>query len=163
MTPVCFTTVPFSSRRDLDRFHTVADLDRIDDLHAAHDTAKRGVLPIEVGGGAEHDVELATRRVGIALARHPENAALELPVVELRVERYAGPAGAHVRMVHRERLRLRIAELDDEARLDAVEALPVVESRPRELEEVLDVLGRVGGEELERDLPALLERHHRRR
>src|SRR5262245_32679525 len=156
MTPVCFTTVPFSSGRDLDRLHAIADLDRIDDLHAAHDAAESGVLPVQMGCCAQHDVELAARRVGIALASHPQNAALELPVVELRVDRVARPAGAHVGMVHRERLRLRIAELDDEARLDAVEALAVVEPRARELEEALDVLGRVGGKELERDLPALL-------
>src|SRR5262245_63396607 len=89
MTPVCFTRVPFSSGRDLDRLHTVADLDRIDGLHAAHDAAERGVLPVQMRCCAEHDVELAPRRVGIATARHPEDAALELPVVELGVDRVA--------------------------------------------------------------------------
>ena len=44
-----------------------------------------------------------------------------------------------------------------------MEPLAVVEPGARELEKVLDVLGRVGGEELERDLAALLERDHRRR
>jgi len=66
-------------------------------------------------------------------------------------------------MVHRQGLRLRVTELHDEAGLDTMKPLAVVEARPRELEEVLDVLGRVGGEELERDLTALLEGDHRRR
>src|SRR6266850_4339170 len=111
-----------------------------------------------MAGWAQHDVELAARRVGIALSRHAEHAAVELSIIELRLDRVAGAAGAHRGMVHRKRLRLRVAELHHEARLDAMEPLAVVEPGARELEEVLDVLGRVGGEELERDLAALLER-----
>jgi len=44
-------------------------------------------------------------------------------------------------MIHRERLRLRVAELDDEPRLDAMKPLAVVRTPPApKLEEVLDVL-----------------------
>src|SRR6516162_4157837 len=109
MTPVCFTRVPFSSGRDLDRLHAGADLDAVDDLHAADHPTERGVLPVEMAGGPEHDVELAARRVGIVPPRHAEDTALELPAVELRVDRVARPARAHIGMVHRQRLRLRIA------------------------------------------------------
>ena len=117
-----------------------------------------------MGSGAEHDVDLAACRVGVARARHPQHAPVELAAVELGPDGVAGPAGAHLRVVHRERFRLRIADLHDEPRLDAVEALAVVEPRLHQLQEVLDVLRRVGGKELERDVAALLEReHHRRR
>ena len=62
-----------------------------------------------------------------------------------------------------QRLGLRIADLDDEPGLDPVEALAVVEPLARELEEVLDVLGRVGRKELESDHAAAVQRHHGRR
>src|SRR5881397_2525513 len=132
---------------DFDRLHAVADLDRVDDLHAADHPTERGVLTVQMAGRTEHDVELAARRIGLVLSRHPEQAAIELAVVELGLDRVPGPAGPHGRMVHGQRLRLRVSELDDESRLDTVEALAVVEARPRELKEVLDVLGRVGREE----------------
>src|SRR6267143_2064389 len=160
MTAVCFTGF---SLVDLDRLHAGADPDRVDDVHAADHPAERGVLAVEMAGGTEHDVELAAGRVGFVLSRHPEHAAVELPVVELGLDRIPRTAGSHRRMVHRERLRLRVAELDDESRLDPVEALAVVEARPRQLEEVLDVFRRVGHEEFQGDLAALLERDHRRR
>src|SRR5437867_60049 len=148
---------------DFDRLHAVADLDRVDDLHAADHPTERGVLTVQMAGRTEHDVELAARRIGLALPRHPEQAAVELAIVKLGLDRVPGTAGSHRPMVHRERLRLRVAELDDEPRLDAVEALAVVEARPDQLDEVLDVLGRVDREEFQGDLAALLERDHRRR
>src|SRR4030095_4962792 len=124
MVAVCFTMV---SSVDFDGLHAVADLDLVDDVHAADPAPEGGVLAVEMAGRAEHDVELAPGRVGIALARHPEDAALEGALVELGLDRVAGTAGAHARSVHRQRLRLRIADLDDEPRLDPVEALTVVE------------------------------------
>src|SRR5207245_9449015 len=86
---------------DLHRLHAVADLDRVDDVHAARHSPERGVLPVQVARRTEHDVELTARRVGIALSRHPEESALELPIVELRLDRVAGTAGPHRLMVQR--------------------------------------------------------------
>src|SRR5262249_50132090 len=161
MTPICFTMAV--SLVHLDGFHAIADLDLVDDVHASDHAPERGVLAVEMAGWAEHDVELAPGGVGIARARHPEDAALEGALVELGLDRVAGTAGAHARGVHRLRLRLWIADLDDEPRLDPVEALTVVEPLARELEEVLHVLRRVGREEFERDHAAVLERHDGRR
>src|SRR4030095_1615617 len=157
MTPICFTMALSSVH--LERFDAVADLDLVDDVYAADHTPEGGVLAVEVAGRAEHDVDLAPGRIGIVLARHPEDAPLEGPLVELRLDRVAGTAGAHARRFHRQGLRLRIADLDDEPRLDPVEALTVVEPLPRELEEVLHVLGRVGREEFEGDHAAVLQSH----
>src|SRR5262249_51376406 len=61
-------------------------------------------------------------------------------------------------IARRQRLRERIAALGDEAGHDTVEGRPVVEPLAGELDEVLHGLGRVDGEELERDLAALLQR-----
>src|SRR4030095_981153 len=123
MVAVCFTMV---SSVDLYRLHAVADLDLVDDVHALDHAPERCVLAVEMIGRAEHDVELAPRRVGIVLARHAEHPPVELAVVELGLDRVPRAAGTHLRMVHRERLRLRVSELDDESGLDAVEALAVV-------------------------------------
>src|SRR2546427_6385800 len=158
MTPVCFTMTVSSVH--LDRSHAVADLDLVDDVHAADHAPERGVLAVEMGGRAEHDVELAPGRVGIVLPRHPEDAALEGTLVELRLDRVSGAARPQARSAHRERLRLWIADLDDEPGLDPVEPLTVVEPRARELDEVLDVLRRVGREELEGGHATVFERHH---
>src|SRR4029434_11338733 len=133
MVAVCFTMV---SSVDLDGLHAVADLDRVDDVHPADHAPERGVLAVEMAGRAEHDVELAPGRVGFVLPRHSEDAALEGALVELGLDRVAGAARSHARGVHRERLRLRIADLDDKPGLDPVEALMVVESRARALDEV---------------------------
>src|SRR2546428_10501453 len=122
MTPVCFTEV---SSVDLDRLHAVADLDRVDDLHAVDHPAERGVLAVEMLGCAEHDVELAARRVGIALPRHPEQAAGELPLVELGLDRVPRAARPHCRMIQRERLRRRGPGLAHEPRLYAGGGLSV--------------------------------------
>src|SRR6266540_1968874 len=148
---------------DFHRLHAVADLDRVDDLHAADHPTERGVLTVQMAGRTEHDVELAARRIGIVLSRHPEQATVELAVVELGLDRVPGAAGPHGRIVHRERLRFRVAELDDEPRLDAVEALAVVEARPYQLDEVLDVLRCGVREEFQGDLASLLEGDHRPR
>src|SRR2546428_13781582 len=102
MTPVCFTEV---SSVDLDRLHAVADLDRVDDLHTADHPTERGVLTVQMARRTEHDVELAARRVGIVLARHPEPAAVELPAVDLRLDRVPAAAGPHVRLGHGARVR----------------------------------------------------------
>src|SRR3989441_7167055 len=66
-------------------------------------------------------------------------------------------------MVERTRPGLGIPDLDDEVRDDAVEPLAVVEPTARELDEVVDVPGRVRGEQLDADLATILERHHRLR
>src|SRR5215471_8525471 len=111
MTPICFTMAV--SLVHFDGFHAIADFDLVDDVHAADNAPERGVLAVEMAGRAEHDVELAPGRVGIATPRHPEDAALEGALVELGLDRVPGATGPHGRSVHRERLRLRIADLDD--------------------------------------------------
>src|SRR5204862_3536476 len=111
-------------------------------------------------GGAEHDVDLTTGGIWIVAARHAEHAALACAGVELGLQRVAVPTAADAGVVERQRLRLRVAELDDEAALDAMHALPVVEALLRQGQEVLDVPGRILRKELEHDLAALLERHH---
>src|SRR5512145_3351588 len=126
MVAVCFTVI---SSLDFYGLHAVADLDLVDDVHATDHAPERRVLAVEMIGRAQHDVELAPRRVGIVLARHAEHAPVELAIVELGLDRVPRAAGPHLRMVHRERLRLRVAELDDESGLDAVKALAVVEPR----------------------------------
>src|SRR5207247_11159614 len=79
-------------------------------------------------GGSQHDVDLAAAGVGILAARHAEHASFELAAVELRFDLVAGTAGAHGRIVHRLRLGLRIAKLDNEIQLDPVQAQTVVEA-----------------------------------
>src|SRR5262249_15612417 len=129
MTPICFTMALSSVH--LERFDAVADLDLVDDVHAADHAPEGGVLAVEMAGRAEHDVDLAPGRIGIVLARHPENAPLEGALVELGLDRVAGAAGAHARGIHRQGLRLRISDLDDEPGLDPVQALTLVEPLAR--------------------------------
>src|SRR5205823_3279945 len=87
------------------------------------------------------DEELAAVRVR-SRVRHGERAADDLVVVDLVLERVAGPAGAGPE---------RAAALDHEVAYDAVEAEPVVEAVARELAEVLDRLGGGLVEELDAD------------
>src|SRR5688572_29279830 len=108
-------------------------LDLVDGVHPARDLPEHGVLAVEprrrVGGD---DEELAPVRVGPRV-RHREGAALHLVVVELVLERVAGPARARA---------LRAAALDHEVLDHAVEDQAVVEAVGGELAEVLDRLRR---------------------
>src|SRR3990172_158634 len=49
---------------DPDRLHPVAPPDRVHDVHPRDHLAEDRVLPVEVRGGGEADVELAPRTVG---------------------------------------------------------------------------------------------------
>src|SRR2546430_923584 len=126
---------------DRHRRHSIALPDAVHVLHAGDGASKHGVVSVEVGRAAVADVELAARGVGVPAARHRDGAADELALVDLGVDRVARTAGAHVRVVERHRLGLGISDLDDEARLDAVEPLAVVEPSAGELGEVVDVPG----------------------
>src|SRR5205809_3725 len=148
---------------DLHGLHAIADLDPVHDVHAAHDPAEGGVLAVQALVVGEHDEDLAPRGVRVPAARHADDAADELALVELGLDRVARTASAHVRVVERQRLGLGISDLDDEARLDAVEPLAVVEPSAGELGEVVDVPGCVRPEQLDPDLATLLERDHRLR
>src|SRR5262249_17798261 len=55
--------------------HRLALLDLVDRLHAREHFANHGVLAVEEGAIGIHDKELRIRRVRIARARHPDNAA----------------------------------------------------------------------------------------
>src|SRR5690242_2916099 len=105
--------------RDRDRGHLVALLDAVDELHAGHDLAEHGVLPVEVRRGAVADVELAAGGVGMLAARHRQGPAHVLLLVELRLDGVARPAGA---------VALRTAALHDEVGHDPVEIEAVVEA-----------------------------------
>src|SRR5262245_40919982 len=167
ITAVCFMTRPFAWRpselagsllHDLHGLDAVATLDAVDGVHAAGHAAEDRVVAVEEVGGTERDVELAAGRVGILRARHGDDAAVVLLLVELRLQRVAGSAGAEPRVARGERLGERVAALHHEARLDAVKRGAVVEAVLRQLDEVLHGLRRVSREELDRDLSALLER-----
>src|SRR5437588_734993 len=151
-------TTNLSSVDDLDGLDAVADVDLLDDAHAAGDAAERRVLAVQEVGRAQHDVDLAAGRVRIVGSRHAEHAAIERPLVELGLDRVARPTAAHLGIVQRQGLGLRIPELNHEVRLHAVHALAIVELLARELHEVLDVSGSVLAPELQDDLAALLHR-----
>src|SRR5688572_6582366 len=123
---------------DLDGLHAVAHANAIHDVHAARDAAEDRVLAVEEVGVSEGDVELAARGIGMLAARHRHRAAVVLLLVELRLDLVAGIAGAELRIALRQGLRQRIAALDDERRLHAVEGGAVVEALLGELDEVLD-------------------------
>src|SRR5437899_1566361 len=108
---------------DLHGLHAVADLDPVHDVHAAHDPAEGGVLAVQAPVVGEHHEDLAARGVRVRAARHADDASDELALAELRGDRVARPAGAHVRLVERTRPGLGIPDLDDEVRDDAVEPL----------------------------------------
>src|SRR6266508_424947 len=134
---------------DPHRLHPLALLDLVDVLHAGRHLPEHGVVVVEVRLGAVRDVELAPGGVRMLRARHGERAADVLLLVELGLDLVSRPARA---------VALGVAALHDEPRHDAVELQSVVESLLRERHEVLDGLRRVLGEELDGDLPALLER-----
>src|SRR2546425_1219838 len=162
MTAVCVTRSS-SSGDDRHGLHAVADLDPVPDVHAAHAPAEGGVLAVQALVVGEHDEDLAPRGVRVPAARHADDSSDELALVELGLDRVARTAGAHVRVVERRRLGLGISDLDDEARLDAVEPLAVVEPSAGELDEIVDVPGCICPEQLDPDLAPLLERDYRLR
>src|SRR5216683_6525815 len=145
--PLPSTTVPFLMRsdqgmlgrslQDLHRLHLVTLLDVVHDVHPRDDLSEDGVLAVEEVRGGEHDVELATRRVGIVAPRHGDRAAHVLVLVELGLDLVSGAART---------VALGVAALDHEAGLDAVEGQAIVKALFRERDEVLDGLGRVIGE-----------------
>src|SRR5712692_9206539 len=154
--PVPSMTIPFRISSDHaidlplddpDGLHPVAHLDTIHHVHALRHDAEDRVLTVEVRLRLEADVELAARRVRLLRARHRHGAADVLLLVELGLDGVAGPART---------VALGITALDDEARFHAMEGEAVVEALLRELEEVLDGLRRVLGEERDSDLPALV-------
>src|SRR5262245_11911044 len=117
--------------------------DRVDHVHPGRDLAEDGVLAVEPRRGlGRDDEELAAVRVRPRV-RHRERAADDLVLVELVLELVAGTARPGAR---------RVAALDHEVRDHAVEDDAVVEAVARELREVLDGLGRIVVEELERDV-----------
>src|SRR3954468_14743793 len=118
-------------------------LDLVDDVHPVDDLPEDRVLAVEprrrVGGD---DEELAAVRVRAGV-RHRERAAHDLVVVELVLERVARAAAAGPG---------RVAALDHEVLDHAVEDHAVVEVVAGELLEVLDGLGGVLVEQLDRDV-----------
>ena len=129
-------------RGERDLLDVIADFDLIDHVHALNDAAEDSVLAVEKRRLGEANVELAAAgfalRVDlIALARHRERTAqMFLGRADLggnRVARSAHP------------VTLRVAALNHEARLDAMERQVVVEAVLRELLEIGDGLGRDGG------------------
>src|SRR5262249_29530211 len=92
-----------------------------------------------------------------------DHPAVVLALVELGLELVAGAAGAELRVARGQRFGQRIAALHDESGNDAVKRRSVVEALARELEERLDRLRRIGREELDGDVAALLECDDRRR
>src|SRR6185503_1872933 len=156
--PLPSTTVPFRIRsdqamallgnfRDLHRLHLVAHLDLVHHLHAGGHTAEDGVLAVEEVGGGQRDVELAARRGRGLGARHREDAADVLLLVELVLDGVAGASGA---------VALGVAALDHEVRLHAVEGHAVVEALLGQRHEVFHRIGSVFRKELEGDLAALV-------
>src|SRR5215207_9166886 len=107
-------------------------LDRVEDVHAAGDTAEHGVLAVEprrLGHGDQEELRAVGVRAGVG---HGERAPDDLVVVELVLEGVAGAAGPRP---------VGIAPLDHEVVDDAMEDHAVVEAVGRELAEVLDGLG----------------------
>ena len=105
--------------------HHVAGLigDAVHHVHAVHDAAEGGVLPIQMGGVLVHDEELAAGRVHGLCAGHAEDAAGVAKVVadavggELALDAVAGAAHAGA---------VRAAALDHKAFDDAVEDQSVI-------------------------------------
>src|SRR5215813_5601869 len=132
---------------DLHGLHLVALLDVVHNVHARDDLAEDGVLAVEEVRGGEGDVELAPRGIGILAPGHGDHPAIVLLLVELRLDLVTRPPRA---------VALGITALHHEAGLHAMEGEPVVEALLGEGDEVLDRLGRIGGEELDLDDAALL-------
>src|SRR5215510_14374479 len=131
---------------DLHGLHLVALLDAVHDVHARGDLAEDGVLAVEKMRGSEGDVELAPCGVGILAACHGHHPTIVLLLVELGLDLVARPARA---------VALGITALHHESGLHAMEGEPVVEALLGEGDEVLDRLGRIGGEEFDLDDAAL--------
>ena len=129
-------------------------------LHAAHDPPEDRVLPVELVRGCERDVELRAGGVRVGRARHRDDAAVVLDVVELGLLGPPRGTGTELRIglkggrgllalddardLRRGQLpRGRISRLHDEAGLDAVDADAVVELRLHEFEEGRDRVGRL--------------------
>src|SRR5512145_47013 len=87
--------------------HPVPLLDPVHVLDPRHHLTEHRVVAVEVRLGAISDVELAAGRIGMLTARHGQRAPAVLVLVELRLDRVPGPAGA---------VALGVATLDDEAR-----------------------------------------------
>ena len=105
-------------------------------------TAEHRVLAVEPRrrvGGDDEELRPVGVRTGV---RHRERTADDLVVVELVLERVARAAATGAG---------RVTGLDHEVRDHAVEDDAVVEPVARELDEVVDRLGRVVVEELELD------------
>src|SRR3954453_4875544 len=124
----------------------VRGLDLVDHVHAVGHAPEDRVLAVEprrrVGG---NDEELAAVRVRPRIG-HRERAAHDLVVVELVLERVAGATTAGAG---------RVAALDHEVLDHAVEDHAVVEVVAGELLEVLDGLGGVLVEQLDRDVAVI--------
>ena len=135
--------------------HHVAGLigDAVHHVHAVHDAAEGGVLPIQMGGVLVHDEELAAGRVHGLCAGHAEDAAGVAKVVadavggELTLDAVAGAAHAGA---------VGAAALDHEAGDDAVEDQTVVEAGVGQGDEVIHALGCDVGIQLAGDDVAVL-------
>src|SRR5262245_50110471 len=155
MTPVCFTAIS-SLIDDGDGLDAVAHLDAVDHLHALGDLAEHRVLAVQEVGGLAGDVELAARGVGIVGAGHGDHSPHVLLLVELRLDRVAGPARAQPPIAGLQGLGLRVAALGHgRILLHTVEGGAVVEAFPGQGDDVLHRLGRIGGEELDGDVAAV--------
>src|SRR6266545_1510539 len=88
-------------------------------------------------------------------ARQREDPALVEGVVELRLDRVPGAAGAVALPGSLQVLRVGVAPLDHEAGNHPVERGPVVEALLGQVDEVLDVARGLVGQELQLDLPEL--------
>ena len=119
--------------------------DLIDDIHSLDHLAEDRVLAVEEARVAVHDEELRASRVGVLRAGHRQDAALVVDVVELGGDVVARVARSG--LARRALLAVRAAALDHEVAHDPVEGGAVVEALLRELQEALDVLRGLLGEE----------------
>src|SRR5579883_1837133 len=141
----------FHVGRDLHLGHRVGILDRlafgelVDHVHAGDHLADDRVVALPAVGLPIHDEELAVGGIVVAaLARHPDDAALERHVGKLGFEvGILRPAGAVVV--------LPVAGLRHEAFDHAVERDVVVEAVAGELFDALGVIGREIGAQLDDD------------
>src|SRR5262249_38154840 len=97
---------------DLHRLHLVALLDLVHDVHPGDDFPEDRVLPVQKMGRRQRDVELAPRGIGVVAPRHAHAAADVRLFVDPGLALVARPAGP---------VTLRVAALDHETRLDAME------------------------------------------